>query len=513
LLPEAGMIILVGTVAGFCLMPFVNDEPENDDAENVAQSLSSFSPKIFFIALLPPIIFNSGYHLRRELFLRHLTPICLLACIGTIVSAVVIALVLLWASKSGYTGGFDPTLTELLTFGALISATDPVSTLAVFQSKRVDPHLFYLVFGESVMNDAVGIVLFNAFAKFVQNENNGEKVIMGVLEFCVIFTVNLFGSLCLGVIAGIMAAMLFKYVDMRQTTLLELSLYIMIMYVPFLLAEILHLSGIVTILFSGIAARRYIVPNLSEPTTHNAEVCFRLAAHLAETSIFLELGLSVAGLFKKASFNWLFLLWALLACLVGRALNVYPISFLYNLSLRIHWKNDAWKKMDNTILGQQHDHVEMTDASTDKEVNKNESGETYITATPDARNDQRIRSKTGHMLWFAGLRGAVAYACVKSFPDTFGNQMEFMATTMAIVLLTVFLLGGITEMVLSLLKIETDVDEDQYMENFTRDEPLTGFVQTFGALVMNEVVGSLLVFLANVLVLLCQKMCISTLVW
>lgn len=51
---------------------------------------------------------------------------------------------------------FSKAFTELLTFGALISATDPVSTLAVFQEKRVDPHLFYLVFGESVLNDAVG---------------------------------------------------------------------------------------------------------------------------------------------------------------------------------------------------------------------------------------------------------------------------------------------------------------------------------------------------------------------
>jgi hypothetical protein len=47
-LPEADMIILVGIVAGFRLMPFVNDEPGHDDADNVAQSLSSFSPKIHF---------------------------------------------------------------------------------------------------------------------------------------------------------------------------------------------------------------------------------------------------------------------------------------------------------------------------------------------------------------------------------------------------------------------------------------------------------------------------------
>ena len=235
---------------------------------------------------------------------------------------------------AGWTGGFYPTLTELLTFGALISATDPVSTLAVFSSKRVDPHLFYLVFGESVMNDAVGLVLFNAFAKFVSHNNTAGKVTLGILEFCVIFIVNFAGSLILGIVSGILAAMLLKCADMRQNTLLELSLYIMIMYVPFFLAEILQLSGIVTILFSGIAARRYVVPNLSESTQDHADAFFRLAAHIAETSIFLELGLSVAGLSGRGLFDWAFIMWSLLACLVGRALNVYPICIAYNLSLQ-----------------------------------------------------------------------------------------------------------------------------------------------------------------------------------
>ena len=60
----------------------------------------------------------------------------------------------------------EMTLLETICFGSLISATDPVSTLAVFSELKVDPTLFYLVFGESVLNDAIGITLFKTTAKF-----------------------------------------------------------------------------------------------------------------------------------------------------------------------------------------------------------------------------------------------------------------------------------------------------------------------------------------------------------
>ena len=47
----------------------------------------------------------------------------------------------------------------------------------------MDPHLFYLVFGESVLNDAVGLVLFDAFSRFVVKDNGAGKVVIGMGEF------------------------------------------------------------------------------------------------------------------------------------------------------------------------------------------------------------------------------------------------------------------------------------------------------------------------------------------
>lgn len=180
LLPEAGMILIVGVIFGALInVLFIPDnqqsssssqqqqaqqETDDDGAateavdEEVAESLLSFSDEVFFLFLLPPIIFNSGYHLRKELFFRHIRPILLFAVVGTTVSALAIAFFLQFVHQMQWIEkreDFHPTFTELLTFGALISATDPVSTLAIFQVKRVDPQLFYLVFGESVLNDAV----------------------------------------------------------------------------------------------------------------------------------------------------------------------------------------------------------------------------------------------------------------------------------------------------------------------------------------------------------------------
>jgi len=445
-LPEAGMTIIVGVLAGYLVRllvpPDVEDERSNGDDDNgdateddaVANSLLSFSPTLFFVALLPPIIFNSGYHLKRELFFRHMTPIVLFACVGTATSTLVIAVLLQIFTTSGITGSFRPRFSELLTFGALISATDPVSTLAVFQAKRVDPQLFYLVFGESVINDAVGLVLFNACQKFVGHENSFEKVTLAVLQFVVDFLFSFVGSLCLGLLSGMLAALLLKKVDMRQTGVLELCLYILVMYVPFFLAEIMTLSGIVTILFTGITAKRYAAPNLSPSTENNADVLFRVTAHLAETAIFLELGLSVFGLSSYGNFHWQFILCALLACLVGRAANIYPITVLFN---RFLWKETTRRQAGVEVemgsfgeTSRSDGNVTASSSRLEKLVISKRSSSLEGTRTSYSCQDLKIHWNTAHMLWFSGLRGAVAYACAKTFPNSLGNRTPFVITTM-----------------------------------------------------------------------------------
>mmetsp|Transcript_319 Transcript_319/g.840 ORF Transcript_319/g.840 Transcript_319/m.840 type:complete len:678 (+) Transcript_319:143-2176(+) len=549
IVPEAAMVIAIGMGAGYLIHIVLgkrlanaaanNDNANNDDDQQTMDddlaALLSFDPEFFFIFLLPPIIFNTGLRM-GPLFFRHITPIIMFAIVGTAISAIVTAFILYGFVRMGLSGGFEPTLAELLTFGALISSTDPVSTLAVFQVKRVDPRLFYLCFGESVLNDALAIVLFYSFGKFVSiNEEN--DVGAALKKFFVDLFTNFVGSSVLGTFGGCCAAFLFKQIDMRQNRLVEISVYVLLVYIPFLIAEILHLSGIVTILFTGVAANRYIVPNLSAITKVNSDMVFRLGAHLAETAIFLELGLSVFGM--VGYWNWVFIGWAVLACLVARALNVYPLAFIFNrlllLKTRMPSPTTGWREFgarnyptintrikgdlsqglatptarnsgnepgmiwgerggnsnggpDTIFENQNSSHILNHDIAEHEGFRgepqqqnptadlryrtqsfSDQSVATEVTATPWVSKDLKIRRNTTHMLWFCGLRGAVAYACVRTFPDDLGHRKDFAMTTMAIILITVFVFGLATECALSWFNIDVGVDEKKYMQSYLRE--------------------------------------------
>ena len=473
-LSEAALVLIISMTVGFCIDVWLKAQIPGDDeeeADQVAQKLLSFSPNVFFMALLPPIIFNSGYQLRRELFYRHITPITLFAAVGTTMSALVCA-ALLWAiQKIGWMGEFAPTALELLAFGSLIAATDTVSVIAVLQAKRVDPHLFYVVFGESALNDAVALVLFNTFAGLLRDQL--EFGWMSVVHFLLDFLRQAVGSPALGICFGAAAALMFKKIDFRkhEFRMLELALFLICMYLPFILAELMRLSGIVAIFFAGLSVRRYAAPNVSQETGQAGESIFKVAAFLAETCIFIELGLSIFGF--SGSVHWKFCFWALAACLIGRAAAIYPLSYAYNFSLR-ELPTEESKEQPLT-----HTSSDMSGSKDSTPPRKKKRGRRR---TPIQRKDKKISVEMAHVLWFAGLRGAVAYACVREFPNVYGHDDEFIAATMIIILFTVIIMGGGTEYLLERLGVETGVDEEQYMFEWRKEHELKGTFHDLGML-------------------------------
>ena len=216
-------------------------------------------------------------------------------------------------------------------FGALVSATDPVTVLAIFQELGVNTELYSLVFGESVLNDAVAIVLYRTLVNF----NNKGVTFVSLMESAGFFLVIFVGSLAVGVLFALSATLFFKFLNkhgaheghvtlLQKNNHIEMALVMIAPYAAYAAAESMSLSGIVAILFCGMVMAHYTVPNLSPETAVNSKVVFKVLATLAETFVFIYMG--VAMFLEEEKWSMVpFVLVAMVGCAGGRALNVFPV--------------------------------------------------------------------------------------------------------------------------------------------------------------------------------------------
>lgn len=144
--PESCLLIVIGILIGFLLFLTAGTPP------------STLTPTVFFLFMLPPIILDAGYFMPNRLFFDHLGTILLMAIVGTIWNMLTIGGALYACGLSGLFGPEPPNILETFLFTSLISAVDPVAVLAVFEEIQVDEVLYILVFGESLLNDAVTVV-------------------------------------------------------------------------------------------------------------------------------------------------------------------------------------------------------------------------------------------------------------------------------------------------------------------------------------------------------------------
>ncbi|XP_020689837.1 sodium/hydrogen exchanger 6 isoform X1 [Dendrobium catenatum] len=225
----------------------------------------------------------------------------------------------------------------------------------------------------------------------------------------------LFGA---GVGVGFISSLLFKYagLDVDNLQNLECCLFVLFPYFSYMLAEGIGLSGIVSILFTGIVMKHYTFSNLSENSQRFSAAFFHLISSLAETFVFIYMGFDIA--MEQHSWSHVgFIFFSILFIVVARAANVFSCACLVNLVRPTH---------------------------------------------------RQIPMKHQKALWYSGLRGAMAFALalqsVHDLPEGHG-QTIFTATT-AIVVLTVLLIGGSTGTLLEKLEVVGDMHDDSLGEGF-----------------------------------------------
>ncbi|XP_045143404.1 sodium/hydrogen exchanger 9 [Echinops telfairi] len=382
----------------------------NPHQGNAILEKMTFDPEIFFNVLLPPIIFHAGYSLKKKHFFQNLGSILTYAFLGTAISCIVIGLIMYGFVKAMVNAGQlkngDFHFTDCLFFGSLMSATDPVTVLAIFHELHVDPKLYTLLFGESVLNDAVAIVLTYSISIYSPKENpntfDAAAFFQSVGNFLGIFA----GSFAMGSAYAVVTALLTKFTRLCEFPMLETGLFFLLSWSAFLSAEAASLTGIVAVLFCGVTQAHYTYNNLSLDSKMRTKQLFEFMNFLAENVIFCYMGLALFT-FQNHIFNALFMLGAFLAIFVARACNIYPLSFLLNLGRK-----------------------------------------------------QKIPWNFQHMMMFSGLRGAIAFALAIRNTESQPKQM-MLTTTLFIVFFTVWVFGGGTTPMLTWLQIRVGMDPDE----------------------------------------------------
>ena len=125
--------------------------------------------------------------------------------------------------------------------GATLSATDPVTILAIFTTYKVDPKLYTIIFGESILNDAIAIVLFETAQKY--NTDSAKLTAFSLLESIGIFMVVFFGSLIIGLIVGMATSLLLKFTHVRRFPKTESCIILLIAYASYFFSNAIHMSG------------------------------------------------------------------------------------------------------------------------------------------------------------------------------------------------------------------------------------------------------------------------------
>ncbi len=353
------------------------------------------SPQLILGLLVPPLVFDAAFHIRLEDLRRDFWLIILLAVPGVILTTLLVG----WLVAQG-TGLALPIA---LVFGALVSATDPVSVVSLFRRLGAPRRLQVLLEGESLFNDGTAIVMFSLTIAVVLS---GQFSLAG--STASFLTVAGGGSL-IGIALGLLISLFIGRID---EPLVETTLTVILAFGAYLLAETFHVSGVLAVVAAGLVNGN-VGPRGMSPTTrivvHNF---WETAAFLANSFVFLLVGFAIE--LQQLLNNWLAIVWAIVAVLVARALAIYGLSVF---SRQISWK---WK----------------------------------------------------HILYWGGLRGAIALALALSLPTTGAFALEdarLKAMAFGVVLFTLLVQGFSMGWLTGRLKIvERSAMQEEYERRHAR---------------------------------------------
>jgi monovalent cation:H+ antiporter, CPA1 family len=332
-----------------------------------------------FDVILPPLLFEAALSTHWRELRRDLLPVIVLSTFGVLVSAIVVA--------AGMVKFLAWPSVSAVTFGVLIAATDPIAVLATFKETNIKGRVRLLVESESLFNDGAAAVLFALALAWAQPTDNAQLTSATVTQTLALMSG---GGILVGLTCGAAAIAL---AGRTLDHLVETTLTAVAAYGSFFVAENLHFSGVLATVAAGLLMGNLGVlrddeeQNLLSPSGRFSVIAlWDFAAFIANSLIFLRIGLSVAPM-PFAEIGAAPLLIAIALVLSARAVAVYPLCMLFRFT--------KWA----------------------------------------------IPTRDQHILWWGGLRGALALALALALPPSFPHHQEILITAFAVTVFSVLVQG------------------------------------------------------------------------
>ncbi len=276
-----------------------------------------------------------------------------------------------------------------LLFGALIAATDPVSVLATLREAGVAGRFRHLMEAESLFNDGTAAAAFRVVLAFVAGAH------VDPVDVFRISVIVLLGSVFCGLLIG---NVVLSLVHRTDDHLVEITFAMIAAYGSFLLAENLNLSGVLATLIAGLVmGRRNAVNPMTRKGREAVETVLEYTVFAANSFIFLFIGIQQAR--REYSTVWVSIGIAILVVMLGRAVAVYPCCMLFS------------------------------------------------------RSSLRIDVRHQHVLFWGGLRGALALALAMGLPPGVPRREEIVTMCFAVVAFSIFVQGTTMSALLRRLRI------------------------------------------------------------
>jgi monovalent cation:H+ antiporter, CPA1 family len=346
------------------------------------------TPELVLFLFLPALIFESAFNLNARQLIKDLAPVLTLAIPALLISTAIIGIGL-WLLL-----GIDVILALL--FGALISATDPVAVIALFKELGAPERLTILVEGESLLNDATAIVVFNIILGLaISGSFAWTDAGLAVFEFVRVFL----GGVLVGALIGLAISEVLHRLFTGLSAFMIMS--IVVAYASFIIAEhTFHVSGVMAVVASAITLGVLWITRISQAATHVVKETWEVISLVSNSLLFLLVGLSVnvADLIDRIDV----ILVAIFLVLLARAATIYSL----------------------------------------------------VPATIHLFTLPRVSLGDRHIMWWGGLKGGLAIAIVLSVPDSLPGKDLLLNITLGVVIFSLIVNAPTIRPLIHLLGID-----------------------------------------------------------